>query len=324
MSIFLGNSEIGTKYIDAYQLGKIYLGSSIINGNAAYIQASGGTVTIDGDYKIHSFTTTGSNTFTINSLGDVNYNNIEYLIVGGGGAGGWGNDNFVWSSGGGGAGGVLTGSLIATSASSWNITVGQSGFQGINVNRSSSASSISGSFSGSLLTAGKGAMAYLTFPSIPLSLDGASGAGGSGDGCGNPGAQAVCLGGTPNGIGIGNAGGNGSRKDLATNGGGGGGAGSAGTIASNSPTGSAGNGGDGLLSSITGTASYYAAGGGGGSLVGISGSGGLGGGGNGGYTVSFPNGQNATGYGSGGGGARRFGLPGSGSAGIVIVKYKYQ
>ena len=47
----------------------------------AFVAATGGTVTTDGDYKIHTFTTSG--TFTVTSGGDV-----SALVVGGGGGGG--------------------------------------------------------------------------------------------------------------------------------------------------------------------------------------------------------------------------------------------
>ena len=48
----------------------------------SYLSATGGTVTTDGDYKVHTFTGDG-NFQIISGSGDV-----EYLIVGGGGSGG--------------------------------------------------------------------------------------------------------------------------------------------------------------------------------------------------------------------------------------------
>jgi len=60
------------------------------------IAATGGTITTDGDYKVHSFTSNG--TFTPSAAGEV-----EYLVIAGGGGGG--------SYGGGGAGGYRTGYL---------------------------------------------------------------------------------------------------------------------------------------------------------------------------------------------------------------------
>ena len=56
-----------------------------------YISATGGTITTDGDYKVHSFTTVGNTNFVVTGSGTV-----EYLVIGGGGGA---------SGGGGGAGG---------------------------------------------------------------------------------------------------------------------------------------------------------------------------------------------------------------------------
>ena len=68
------------------QVGKIYVGTkSIYPGNVVYppyIQATGGTITYDGLYKIHTFTSNG--TFTITQASS---RPIHYLIVGGGGGG---------------------------------------------------------------------------------------------------------------------------------------------------------------------------------------------------------------------------------------------
>ena len=47
------------------------------------ISAVGGTISYADGYKIHTFTTTGPNTFTVTSGGT-----IEYLVVAGGGSGG--------------------------------------------------------------------------------------------------------------------------------------------------------------------------------------------------------------------------------------------
>ena len=75
--------------------------------------ATGGTVTTDGDYKVHKFTSSG--TFTVTTAG-----NVEYLVVaGGGGAGDWG--------GGGGGGGFRTATDFAVTAQAYNIVVGAGG-----------------------------------------------------------------------------------------------------------------------------------------------------------------------------------------------------
>ena len=48
---------------------------------AAFIAATGGTVTTSGNYKIHTFTSSG--TFTVTSAPSGKY--IDFLVVGGGG-----------------------------------------------------------------------------------------------------------------------------------------------------------------------------------------------------------------------------------------------
>ena len=64
------------------------------------IAANGGTITTDGDYKVHAFTSDG--TFTPTSVSGDGY--VEYLIIAGGGGGGRGAEyNSV--NAGGGAGG---------------------------------------------------------------------------------------------------------------------------------------------------------------------------------------------------------------------------
>src|SRR5210317_1256324 len=61
-----------------------------------FVQATGGTITQDGDYQVHTFTSPG--TFDVTQLADEPANNeVSYLVVAGGG----GSGNF----GGGGAGG---------------------------------------------------------------------------------------------------------------------------------------------------------------------------------------------------------------------------
>jgi hypothetical protein len=111
-------------------------------GAALLIQASGGTITYEGDYAIHTFTSPG--TFAVQSIrADVPApeQSVDYLVVGaGGGSGqGWGG-----GSGAGGArmsagtthGGYTVGPLgtgvaaIPISATSYPITVGSGGTAG--------------------------------------------------------------------------------------------------------------------------------------------------------------------------------------------------
>lgn len=77
---------------------------------------TGGTITNSGQYRIHTFTSSG------------NFNvpfpiNVELLVVGGGGNGGGGNSSYA--GGGGGAGQVATSSSYLTQSLSTSVTIGQ-------------------------------------------------------------------------------------------------------------------------------------------------------------------------------------------------------
>ena len=99
------------------------------------IIATGGTVydiTIDGaKYRVHEFTTVGTSTFTVSSLGSGLHpyspgnpaNSVEYLVVAGGGGGAQSG-----AGGGGGAGGFRTGTgLSVTAGTTYTVTVGSGG-----------------------------------------------------------------------------------------------------------------------------------------------------------------------------------------------------
>ena len=63
-----------------------------------YVAATGGTVTTDGDFKVHTFTSSGNFVVTNPSS---SVSSIEYLIVaggGGGGAGGGANACLLYTS----------------------------------------------------------------------------------------------------------------------------------------------------------------------------------------------------------------------------------
>ena len=52
-----------------------------------FITATGGTITTDGNFKVHTFT--GPGTFTVCSVGNsAGSNSVDYLVIGGGGGGG--------------------------------------------------------------------------------------------------------------------------------------------------------------------------------------------------------------------------------------------
>jgi len=284
-------------------------GIVIVRSKVAWAQASGGTETISGGYKYHTFTSDG--TLTVSGSG-----NVEYLIVGGGGGGGQSN-----RSGGGGAGEAKTGTTTL-SAQNYTITIGAGGAEGID----GSSSSAFG-----LTSVGGGKGGYYT-------TDG--GSGGSGGGGGPTSFGGTATAGNDGGDG-GDAGGTNSNRGS----GGGGGAGAAGGDGGVGANGAGGDGGAGI-EWPTGSGTYYAGGGGGfgiysGNSGGDGGAGGGGGGGgffdaaagSGGSNGGQDGQDDTTGDGSGGdggantggGGGGRIGNNGSsgtGGSGIVIVRYK--
>ena len=265
------------------------LESSGVNHTAIALP-SGGTVTTSGNYRIHTFTSSGTFVNTIASL------SVEYLVIAGGGAGGVGDANANAYGGGGGAGGYRTNvagqtsgggasaeSALSLSAGNKTVTVGAggAGASGDNQLGTNGGDSVFDSITS--IGGGRGGA---------NSADGSSGGSGGGgkesDGSGQSGTSGQGYGGGP-----GSEGGN--------RGGGGGGAGGSGGTSS---------GGGGVSSTITGSAVTRAGGGG------SNGSGGSGGGGDGGD----PTGYNGTANtGSGGGAATE--NSGNGGSGLVVVRY---
>lgn len=252
---------------------------------------TGGTITTYTDgpvtYRVHRFTSSGT-------LGMVSPGTVDYLVVGGGGAGGSHTDAGL---GGGGAGGVLAGSVAVTG--SVTVTVGAGGAAASQSDGGDGGNSVFGLISANGGGGGAG----------PTPGNGRPG--GSGGGASN---WRASYGGAGSGTaGQGNAGGN--SNSTTGRGGGGGGAGSAGGDGTGNV---GGNGGNGVSSSITGTAVVYAGGGGGGDDDTVA-LGGSGGGGNGATpTVAATSGAPNTG-GGGGGGYTSSG--GNGGSGIVIIRY---
>jgi len=264
------------------------------------IAATGGTITTDGDYKVHTFTSNG--TFTPTTV-PASLSRVEYLVIAGGGGGG-GNSG-ASGGGGGGAGGYRAGEL-EVAAQAYSITVGAGGAREVNGSNSvfSSITSIGG---------GRGG----------LSSSSAGAAGGSGGGGTRNSCSAGGAGTTGQGF-AGAAGCTGGGDGM----GGGGGAGSVGLGGPSSVIG--GRGGNGITSSITGTSVFRAGGGGGGGYdSSAGGAGGSGGGGAGAPGASGPGvaGTANTGGGGGGGGdesghAGTYG--GAGGSGVVIIRYRFQ
>ncbi len=240
--------------------------------------ATGGNKYTSGSNTVHVFTASG------NLVVSGSITNASVLVVGGGGGG------FSNLSGGGGAGGVLTGTQNLSGTMPVTVAAGGAG------NSANGGNSIFGTRTA--LGGGRGASRdYVGYT---------AGTGGSGGGgAGAMASTAANQAGGSGTAGQGFAGGAGTA-DLGINsaGGGGGGAGAAGSAGSSTV---GGRGGNGIQSSITGTATYYGGGGGGSSYY-TRGGGGLGGGGSGGT----PGAAN-----SGGGG----GEGSVGGSGIVVVSY---
>jgi hypothetical protein len=80
-------------------------GRTLTLGSKSFNTATGGTITTNGDWKIHEFTTVG--TFTLTSLAGSPADRTLYYLVTGGGSGGQSAGNYQ----GGGGGGVRTGTI---------------------------------------------------------------------------------------------------------------------------------------------------------------------------------------------------------------------
>ena len=266
---------------------------------------TGGTVTTDGDYKVHTFTSDGDYVTDTTQ-------NIDVLVVAGGGTGG------RHGGGGGGAGGLIYATNWELASGTHAVTIGVGGDSewvgdpgedssvgsllvakgGGKGKREGGAQGNSSPYSGG---SGGGSARSITFSGIQPSESGDSGT-----------------------YGFGNDGGGGLNDGTGMAAGGGGGAGSAGSDGVVSGY-AGGDGGNGKSISITGSAVTYAGGGGGAAWgdPGNPGDGGSGGGGN--AAQRWNDGADATGYGSGGGGGGQDSGTtggGAGSDGVVIFRRK--
>jgi hypothetical protein len=311
-----------------------------------YVTATGGTITTVGDFKVHQFT--GPGTFCVSCGGNSGGSNqIDYMVVAGGGAGG-----HYAGTGGGGAGGMRVGSVVDTSptipirapgfsvsAKAYPITIGAGGastnYPSHNPTQapSGSPSSIASDF----VAAGGGGGARGNGTPSPA----ASSTGGSGGG-GGYGANSGSAGNTPPvSPPQGNPGGTGNPGSGNPAGGGGGGGASA--AGGTGGCGVGGTGGAGInvapifgsapqpfyIANGTGTGAsvcgQFAGGAGGSAYSGTPSNGGVGGGGNGAVNPEG-NGKSGTAN-TGGGGAGTQSLPadsGAGGSGIVLIRYKFQ
>ena len=297
-----------------------------------YVVATGGTITTDGDYKVHTFNDDGDFIVT-NAGGASGSNTVDYLVVAGGGGGG----NY---KGGAGAGGYrfsypnpATGGL-PVSATPYPISVGGGGggaAPGPYVRGVSGSSAI---FSTITSAGGGGGGTYAPGPGAGANVGLDGGSGGGGGVLENPKTPGTVPGTGGSGntppapVSQGNPGGIGTRRTgTPTNsyggGGGGGGIGGSGTAGTPGDDAAGGPGGGGSAISITGGSVTYAGGGGGGSGPGSTpGSGGSGGGGAAAvYGAPAVDGTANLGGGGGAGGASQ---GGSGGKGVVIIRYKFQ
>lgn len=242
---------------------------------------TGGTITTDGAYTIHTFTEDG--TFAVDAS-----ISVEYIVVAGGGATGFSSGRNK-GTGGGGGGGVKTGSQTFI-AGSYGVVIGAGG----------DASNGEDSSLGAITADGGGRGGDAS--GAPNGRDGGSGGGGGGTRT-NSGAGGSAT------AGQGNDGGGGGGSPRG--GGGGGGAGSAGAA---NTAGS--EGGDGI-EWPSGSGNYY--GGGGAGALNQTISGGIGGGGDVNNGIGDDGAPNTGG--GGGGRFEDFGALSKGGSGVVIIRY---
>ena len=250
--------------------------------------ANGGDTVQDiGGYRIHTFTTVGTSTFTPTFSGD-----MEVLVVAGGGGGG--NSEVFVPGGGGGAGELIYQSALNVS-DAISVSVGSGGLNNLPGNDTTF---------GSLTAKGGG---YGGFGS---GINGGPGGSGGGARRGNNGSPTGLGGASIKTIGLGNNGGNSiGNLSLSADGGGGGGALGVGSDAGRLPDGSLGTpGGPGYITTISGSSTTYA----------VGGFGGL-------RNIQRDGAAASSSTGNGGGGGCSTGAiatGGAGGSGIVIVRYR--
>lgn len=272
----------------------------------------GNSVTTDGNYKVYTFTSSGSWVPTCSGSCT-----IEYLVVGGGGGGGNTSNGSANSAGGGAGGGILftTVPVSITSGATYTVTVGAGG-AGATLGSPSPAGSTGGTSSISGTGVSPSAGGGGGGGSYNINTSGGNGAATNGSGGGasgaGPGAHGV-------GNGIGGNGGDGLDLGSPNRNGGGGGAYNVGGGNGTSNTG--GNGAAGFNSSITGSTVCYAGGGGGTSAVtqGTATCGGAAG-----SRATAANNATANTGGGGGGLQEVSATAGNGGSGIVIIRARFQ
>ena len=280
--------------------------STMVTSSTVITPPLGGTVTVSGSQRTHTFTRTIDydlmsfpTSFTPTS------GSIEIFLVGGGGGGGV--VSITVGAGGGGGGGNVVLVNSASLSGFYRIMVGSGG------GSKTSGNSTYCGYSLIALGGGAGASGDST-TAVPATT---GGSGGGGNGYTSTGAAAGTTTTTTFGTvsqNLAKSGGAGyftsGAKGSANFGGGGGGASTAGGNATSSGAGAGGSGY--VYNAIT-----YGSGGGGAATNGASGSAGSGGGSGGGSS----GGNGTANTGGGGGGAASIGTGGTGGSGIVIIKY---
>ena len=191
-----------------------------LGGSGGFYEGSGGQSTFDAtiggvDYRVHTFTSVGSHTFSITKKGGPSEGLDVLLVAGGGGGGGR-------HGGGGGGGGVQYVQTIQPNAGNYTIVVGGGGARGGQSPIEGQQGGNSTGF-GEQANGGGGGSAYGQSSGLCWKQDGGSGAGEDARYCSTPGSTnqgnaVLPYGGT--GQKYGNNGGNGTGHQ---NGGGGGG-----------------------------------------------------------------------------------------------------
>lgn len=296
-NLWTGTSAISSVTIDANGSNFVQYSTFSLYGLAAVgttpviaPKASGGNITTDGTYWIHTFNSTGA-FVPQTSL------SCDYLVIAGGGGGS------TYAGGGGGAGGYKYATSQSLSATSYTVTVGAggAGYQGSGSGLGSNGANSSFN-SETMIGGGRGGG----------NTNYTGGTGGSGGGAAGISTAVGGAGTSGQGFAGGDSPGN--------SGGGGGGGGSAAVGSNGTNTEVGGNGGTGTANSITGTSVTRAGGGGGAGSTGAAGTGAAGGG-NGGKGVGVAGSNATTNTGSGGGGCWLNASAGNGGSGIVIIRY---
>ena len=309
-------------YVDATVGWKTVHENEFIAGGSNFLVASGGTESISGNCKIHTFT--GPGTFTVaQTSGTAPENVISYLVIASGGGGGGGGDGSGGGSGGG-AGGFrefkspvtpytaspLVGSTpITVTAQGYPVVVGAGAAGGPAASVNATNGNVSSIFG--ISSAGGGAGKHGPCGS----QNGEPGGSGGGASGGNPGCRTGGSGNTPpvspvQGTNGGNTGSFPQPPASVYDSAGGGGAGGVGQNGQPGPR----AGGPGVATEITASPVTYAAGGNGGSYIPA--------------TTPISNAPDNSGTGGAGKSTGPGGSPAlagaNGGSGIVVIRYKFQ